>query len=248
MEKITIVFLFFCMCFICCKDSTKETKIAEVPIFTESAKVNTKMDSVQDRDFLDSAESAKMKIKTDSIWDIAFLDSIELAGMNNAKADSILNLEFCSTLSFDTVDCKEYDDSDNFFDPDPLKLSASLIRQILADKGNKEFKCREEKDYPHSGGEPVLVCEIRTDSFTLKYDRGRNGRRTLDYLRTNNEDVILYNGRIKIGISWEEFLKITGIDTEYQESKKRCFSTCSNEHWFCFVNGVLREIVYFLTI
>jgi hypothetical protein len=238
MKEIAIAFLFLSMCLICCKEDAK--------VSTESAGMNIKADSIKNRNSLDSFTiSYNLKLNQDRV----FLDSVESAGMN-IKADTSYSQGICPAIPFNSGGCKHYDDGHNFFDLAPLELSVSLIRQILAD-GNKEFECEVSEDYPHSGGEPVLVCNIRADSFSLEYDRARNRdseKWILDYLRTSSEGIILYEGKIKIGMSWEKFLETTGADAEYQESKNHCFITDSNEHWFCFINGVLREVTYFLTI
>jgi len=225
MKIIAIVFLLLNVFLVSCKDSV------EVSTSTRIAGVKAKIDSIQDGEISDSVVVVKSDTET------GFAQKFG----NDIPKDCGPSEQLASL------------NDRSFFDAIPiLHISESLIQQILTSKGNKKFICGIAKNN-YMGKEPLLDCSIYTDSLKLSYYTNKDNvgfkGGNLTYLQMIGGDIALFKGHIKIGTTWEEFLKIVGMDIEYQESKYRCIDIGGgSERWFYFVNGILREITYMSTI
>jgi hypothetical protein len=255
MKKITIIYLLLCLCFFNCKKaeqistSAKEEKKL-VPDTAEIIESNVKTASVSNEEIYDSVESMAThgsidESKGETIPKVASaLDSYVpgKGSYNGGDYDGDVRMySFLINNDWEIYSTFEAIPVVGIFKTD------TLIKEILAYKDSK-FRCDSLKctgsncDYDYGG----LICQIQTDSVLLDYFVHKNGKhRYPNYMRIIGEDIRLLDGRLKLGMTWEEFLKATERnDFEYHESAYFGITLESGIVYFYFIKGILREIIY----
>jgi hypothetical protein len=124
----------------------------------------------------------------------------------------------------------------------------TLIKQLESLDENTKHGCRDEHDEID-----YKICVIGTNTLCLEYMDKGNGQRYTLYFRTEDKNVPMLNGKLKIGMTWEEFLNATGLDKEFPdiefiESGYIKISLEGSEMRFYFEEGILREAEEFTTL
>ena len=118
--------------------------------------------------------------------------------------------------------------------------SDTLIQRILKNK-NSTLKCID------IGEECVKCkyCNLKTDSIYINYLDKSNGIRYTDYVRIKDSGIPMFGGRIKIGMTWDEFLSVAELEPniKYHESIYFKGFLESAEVLFYFVKETLREVI-----
>jgi hypothetical protein len=130
----------------------------------------------------------------------------------------------------------------------PIFGPDTLIKQLESLDENTKHGCRDEH-----GEIDYKICVIGTNTLCLEYMDKGNGERYVSYFRTEDKNVPMLNGKLKVGMTWEEFLNATGLDKEFPdiefiESGYITIILEASEINFYFDKGILQEVGTFSTV
>jgi len=116
-----------------------------------------------------------------------------------------------------------------------------LIQRILKLNKKNTFKCATQEG-EGCGTCGARWCTLKTDSIQVGFINGGAHRA---HIQTDNIEI--FGGRMRIGMTWEDFLKVAGTDIKYPESEELSASLDEDgmsSVYFRFAKKILREVIY----